>query len=133
MSCATTQLGDANLIAGIGNGSIDGTQFNISDVTWGPPTWEYESLSGYNGFHGFKAKGYKPGFIAFKVRDEATIQASDFRTYTNSEVIVNMANGKTIDGQPMRCVDAVEVDANEADFAVRFEGPTLGESGGSSS
>ncbi len=74
-----------------------------------------------------------PGFIAFKVRDEATIKASDFRTYTNSEVIVNMANGKTIDGQPMRCVDAVEVDANEADFSVRFEGPTVGESGSSSS
>jgi hypothetical protein len=133
MSGATTQLGDANLLAGIGNVSIDGTQFNISDVTWGPPTWEYESLSGYNGFHGFKAKGYKPGFIAFKVRDEATIKASDFRTYTNSEVIVNMANGKTIDGQPMRCVDAVEVDANEADFSVRFEGPTVGESGGPTS
>jgi hypothetical protein len=133
MSGATTQLGDPNLIAGIGNVSIDGVQFNISDVTWGPATWEYETLSGYNGYHGRKAKGYKAGFIAFKVRDEQTIKASDFRTYTNSEVIVNMANGKTIDGQPMCCMDAIEVDANEGDFSVRFEGPTVGESGSSAS
>ncbi len=44
MSGTTTQLGDAGLLAGVGNASIDGTQFNISDATWGPPSVsEYES------------------------------------------------------------------------------------------
>jgi hypothetical protein len=124
MSGTTTQLGDPGLLAGIGTVAIDGTLYNISDVTYSPSVIEYEWLMGYNGPHGRKAT-YIPGFIAFKVRDDSTISVNDFQNMTNSEVIVNLANGKTATGHSMCCMKAVEVDANEAEFDVRFEGPSV--------
>jgi hypothetical protein len=124
MSGTTTQLGDPGLLAGIGTVSIDGTLYNISDVSYSPSTIEYEWLIGYNGPHGRKAT-YIIGFVAFKVRDDPTIKVSDFQNMTNSEVIVNMANGKTVSGHSMCNMKANEVDANDAVFDVRFEGPNV--------
>lgn len=124
MSATTTQLGDPGLLAGIGTVAIDGTLYNISDVSYSASTAEYEWLIGYNGPHGRKATYVMP-FIAFKVRDDPTITVADFQNMTNSEVVVTMANGKTVTGQPLCCMKAVEVDANEAIFDVRFEGPQV--------
>ena len=124
MSGSTTPFADPGLLAGVGNVSIDGTQYNISDVTYSDTVLEYESLLGYNGYHGAKGT-WIPAFIAFKVRDDSTIKVSDFQRMTNSEVIVNLANGKTVSGHSMRCMKAREVDANEAMFDVRFEGPSV--------
>ncbi len=124
MSGTTTQLGDPGLLAGVGNASINGTQYNITDPNWGPSVIEYESLMGYNGYHGRKGT-YVPAFIAFKVRDDATIKASDFQRMTNVEVILNIANGKTVSGNSLCCMKAVEVEGNEAMFEVRFEGAQI--------
>ena len=124
MSGSTNQIGDPGLLAGIGTVAIDGTLYNISDVTYSESEFEYDWLIGYNGVHGRKAT-YIVGFVAFKVRDDATIKVSDFRSMTNSELIVTLANGKVVAGHNMCCMKAIEVDANEAQFDVRFESPQV--------
>ena len=124
MSGSTTQLVDTGTLSGIGTGAIDGTLYNISDPTYSPTITEYESKMGYNGFHGYKAT-YIPAFIAFKVRDAVGMKVSDFQNMLAVEVTLTLANGKTVSGQPMRCMKATEVDANEGEFDVRFEGPRV--------
>ena len=121
MSGTTNQIGDPGLLAGIGTVAIDGTLYNVTDPTWSETLIEYEYLVGYNGVHGRKGTYVVP-FIAFKVRDDATISVSDFNSMTNSEVLLTMANGKTVAGHNMCCMKVVEVDANDAIFDVRFEG-----------
>jgi hypothetical protein len=123
MSGTTTPF-DPGLLAGVGTVAIDGTLFNISDVTYSDTIIEYDSLLGYNGYHGAKGT-WIAAFIAFKVRDDSSIKVSDFQNMTASEVIVNLSNGKTVTGHTMRCMKAREVDANEALFDVRFEGPSV--------
>ncbi len=120
MSGTTNQIGDPGLLAGIGTVAIDGTLYNVTDPTYSESTIEYEYLIGYNGVHGRKGT-YVVGFIAFKVRDDATIKVSDFTGMTNSEVLLTLANGKVVAGHNMCCMKAIEVDANEAIFDVRFE------------
>ncbi len=124
MSGTTNPFGEPGLLAGIGTVAIDGTLYNVSDVTYSPTILEYDSLLGYNGFHGRKGT-WIAAFIAFKVRDDGTMSVGDFQGMTNSEVLVTLANGKTVSGHSMCCMKAVEVDANEAQFDVRFEGPQV--------
>jgi hypothetical protein len=126
MSGTTTQLSDPGLLAGIGALSIGGTLFNCNDPTYSCSTLEYESKLGYNGFHGRTGK-YIAAFIAAKIRDAATFKVSDFQNMTSVEVILTLANGKVITGNGMCCMKAVEVDANEAEFDVRFEGASVTE------
>ncbi len=127
MSGTTNPLNDPNVIAGIGTAAVDGTLYNISDVTWSAATVSYEWLKGYNGPHGKKAT-YEVPFIQFTVRQAKNMKASDFLAMQNSEVTVKQANGVTVSGHSMGCMNAFEVDTNEATFQVRFEGPQVIES-----
>lgn len=120
----TTTPFDPTLLAGIGTVAIDGTLYNVSDLTYSDTVIKYESLLGYNGYHGKKGT-YVAAFIAFKVRDDSTIKVSDFSKMTNSEVLATLANRKVVSGHSMHVTEAREVDANEAIFDVRFEGPSV--------
>jgi len=116
--------GPQNLIAGIGTASIDGTLYNISDVTYSDTVIIRESQVGYNGYHGQSGK-YAAAFIAFKVRDNSGIKVSDFAGMVSSTVMITLANGKVVTGSTMGCTLAREVDANTGEFEARFEGPGL--------
>lgn len=114
--------GTLGRLAGVAYLFIDGTAYQVvSDAKYSPTRFERETLKGMDGIHGFKEMP-SAGFIGAKVRDNGSMTAGDFNAMTNSEVILQLANGKTVSGNPMWNTSAVEVDAAEAVFDVKFEG-----------
>lgn len=119
-----------NILGGVASITIDGTQYPVltDGLMWSPSTQEYETKMGADGYHGVIVK-LVPGYIACKLRDSGTNIVAAFQQKTNSEVILTQINGKTVSGYQMVCMKALEVDAIEATYDVRFEGPTVTEDG----
>lgn len=115
-------------LAGIASGSIDGTTYQIvSDVEYSTSTVERESLLGMDGYHGYSEKPIA-GYMAFKVRDNSGIRTSSFNAMTSSTVVIIGSNGKSVSGQNMVCMKAVEVKLADGTFDLRFEGSRVEES-----
>lgn len=114
-------------LAGVTSMAIDGTSYDlVGDVTWSPSDRKRTTLTGLDRVHGYQ-EIIVPGFIAAKLRDNGARAALTFQNMTSVTVQLLLANGKTITGSGMWNVEAVEVEAMEATFAVRFEGPAIGE------
>ncbi|KAJ8134726.1 hypothetical protein OY671_012061, partial [Metschnikowia pulcherrima] len=75
-----------------------------------------------DGYHGVKEMPVA-GSISFTARDAGSSTVYDFNRMRNATVVSQLANGKTVVGRSMACVDAQEVDTTEATFDVKFEGP----------
>lgn len=123
--------GSANLYSGTGiqgrrggvvSASIDGETVDVA----GEPTYQvwnvkremYEGLS--------SVQGYKETptacMIGFTIRDARNFSVAGLQAKTNSTVVLVLASGKTITGDGMVCVEADEVNAEEATFKVVFKG-----------
>ncbi len=123
MSGTTT----ARRLAGIASILIDGTAFNVvGDLVWSPSKLKRETLVGQDGVHGYSEMPLQ-GHIACTLRDAGSISVLAFNSMTNSTVQVVQANGKTIVGTGMWCVDPQEVKTQEGSFEVRFEGDNVQE------
>jgi len=81
---------------------------------------------GQDGYHGVKEMPVA-GSISFTARDAGDLTVYDFNRMRNATVVLQLANGKTVVGRSMACVDAQEVDTTEATFDVKFEGPLVSE------
>ena len=129
MSGTTNSLAQTpNLLAGTASLTIDGTQYPVvSDAKWSVDTTTYKFLAGMDGVHGQALDTYGPGYIEATIRDQGSANTAMFRAMRNSLVILSLASGKVVTGYGMGCMKAIEVEAKEATFSVRFEGISVAE------
>ncbi|ARK44739.1 phage tail tube protein [Burkholderia pseudomallei] len=118
---------NTNRLAGIAFISVDGQNYMLQgDLTYRVSTIERESLIGQDTVHGYSEKP-STGMISGTLRDAKNLSVASFNSMTNSTVVLQLANGKTIIGRSMWCVDVQEVKTAEATFEVKFEGPFVSE------
>lgn len=117
---------NTNRLAGTAYATIDGVSYPITDAKYSPGTVTRESLSGMDGVHGYK-ESPRPGSMSATVRDTGNLSVIAFNQMTNSSVVFELANGKTIVGRNMWTVEAQEVDSGEATFDVKWEGLSVTE------
>lgn len=117
---------DINRLAGTAYVAIDGTSYSLTgELTYRLSGETTESLTGQDGYHGYSAKPI-PGKIGFKGRDSNGLSVDALNRARNVTVTAELANGKTILGRNMtRIGDPVEVNTEDASFAVEFEGPDV--------
>lgn len=117
----------ANLLAGTAQIAVDGNSYMIEGAAkYSPSTVKRETLMGMDGYHGVKETPV-PGSISFTGRDSGGLTIAYFNTIRNATVVLQLANGKTVVGRSMACVDAQEVDTTEATVDLKFEGPSVTE------
>lgn len=117
----------ANLLAGTAQITVDGNSYMLEGAAkYSPSTVTRTSLVGQDGYHGVKEMPVT-GSISFTARDAGNLTVYDFNRMRNATVVLQLANGKTVVGRSMACVDAQEVDTTEATFDVKFEGPLVSE------
>lgn len=117
----------SNLIAGTAQVTVDGTTYQLEGgLKYSPSTVKREALMGMDGFHGWKETPV-PGSITMSIRDAGDLTVSSFNAMTNSTIVATLANGKVVTGRNMGATDVQEVDAAEAKFEVKFEGPQVAE------
>ena len=115
-------------LGGVASFTIDGTAYMlVGDLKYSVSTQERETLTGMDsGYHGYSEK---PGFghIECTLRDNSVVRTATFYNMTNVTVVAITANGKSVSGQGMTCMKAIEVDTADGKFSVRFEGPLVAE------
>jgi hypothetical protein len=119
---------NGNLLAGTANISVDGTNYRLAaDAAYKVAIVKRETLTGMDGVHGFKETPIA-GFIKLKLRDSGDLTVADFNAMTDVDVVLELANGKTVTGYSMWSVgDGEEVEATEATFDVQFESNNVSE------
>lgn len=118
---------NTNRLAGIAYISVDGQNYMLqADLTYRVSTIERESLVGQDAVHGY---GEKPstGMISATLRDAKNLSVAAVNSMTNSTVVLQLANGKTIIGRNMWTVDVQEVKTADATLDVKWEGPSVTE------
>ena len=117
----------SNLIAGTAQVTVDGTTYQLEGgLKYSPSTVKREAMMGMDGFHGWKETPV-PGSITMSIRDAGDLTVGAFNAMRNATIVASLANGKTVTGRNMGATDAQEVDAEEAKFEVKFEGPQVSE------
>lgn len=117
----------ANLLAGTAQITVDGNSYMLEgSAKWSPSTVKRDTLMGMDGYHGVKETPV-PGSISGTFRDSGSMTVATFNAMTNSTIVLQLANGKTVVGRNMACVDAQEVDSTEGTFDLKFEGPLVSE------
>lgn len=117
----------ANLLAGTAQITVDGNSYLLEGAAkYSPSTVRRETLMGMDGYHGVKETPV-PGSISFTGRDSVDLVVATFNGMRNVTVVLQLANGKTIVGRNMACVEAQEVDSTEATLDLKFEGPSVTE------
>lgn len=112
-------------LAGIVALTIDGEAWDVaSDCEYDPTGVERETIKGQSRVEGYSEMP-AAGFLAFTLRDRGDTTVQQFKLMTNSTVVVNLANGKTVMGANVWCTKSEEVRTQEATFQVRFEGDVL--------
>lgn len=119
---------DPRLLAGIATIAIDGVSYSISgEAAYKLSGNDRTTLEGQDGIHGYSEKP-SAGKISFKGRDSGAMSIDVLNRSTNATVTLSLANGKTIIGRNMwRVGPPVEVNTEDATFAVEFEGTDVAE------
>lgn len=122
-----TNTSSSKRLAGIASIAVGGKTYMLAgDLVWSPSLVERETLKGMDAVHGYKETPTAP-YIAGTLRDAGDLTVQDFNNMTSVNISVALANGKTIIGTNMWCVNAQEVKSTEGTFEVRFEGTTVTE------
>ena len=112
-----------NALAGIASLTIDGVNYLVAgDLKYQVSGRKRETLVGQDRVHGFSEMP-RAGRISMTLRDWANLSLTDVQQMTNSTVVAELANGKTIVGRNMWSVEDQEVDTTEAKADIVFEGP----------
>lgn len=107
--------------------AIDGISYNVSgQCTYRPSTVERTSKVGQSGIAGYKEMPMV-GRISAKIFDAAELNVGLLNLLTNVTVTVQLANGKGVTGAGMWQVEATDVDTEEGEFDIAFEGPLVEE------
>ena len=79
-------------------------------------------MAGMDGIHGYKSTP-DAGMIKFTGRDAADVDLATLNNATDSTVVLELINGKTIVGRDMwRSGELIEAKADDATFDVEFAG-----------
>ncbi|MGG5811471.1 phage tail tube protein [Falsiroseomonas sp. CW058] len=106
---------------------IDGVEYAVvGSVGYQVSRSVKETLMGQGGVHGFSVKPVAP-YIKAQIRDSAGTRVGDFEGMESVSVSLELTSGKRITGNGMWCVNAVEVNSDDATFEVRFEGADVQE------
>jgi hypothetical protein len=116
-----------NRLAGIATLTIDGASYAVvGDLAYRVSKVNRESLVGQDGVHGYKEMP-TTGMMSATLRDAANLSVASLNAMTNSTVIAELANGKTIVGRNMWAVDVQEVKTADAALEFKLEGPDVSE------
>lgn len=112
-----------NYLAGTAYMAVNGrTVMLVGEFSYRVTQMNVETLKGMDGIHGPKGSP-EPGMIKAKLRDRADVSMSDVANAINDTIVVELANGKTVVGRNMwRAGEPVEVDADDASYAIQWEG-----------
>ncbi|MES2034989.1 MAG: phage tail tube protein [Pseudomonadota bacterium] len=115
-----------NRIAGVCTLSIDGRPVAlVGEAAYRCSNPTRETKMGADGFHGYKEKPGS-GMMKGKIRDSGGLSVQSLGQLTNSTIVFQLANGKTVTGRNMFWSgDAPEADSEEAEIAFQFEGPDV--------
>ncbi|MFC0407917.1 phage tail tube protein [Roseomonas elaeocarpi] len=113
--------------AGVVALTIDGEAIDVaSDCVYDPTTVTRSELLGQSGPQGF-SETRKNGAIGFTVRDAANMTVANFMAMTDVSVVAVLANGKTVSGDNMWCLECSEVKTADGTFTVSLRGPRVDE------
>jgi hypothetical protein len=114
-------------LAGVIAVTVDGTSYDVvGDWAYSVTTVKRETLSGQTRVEGYSEMPVS-GFQSGKLRDNGAFSVAAFNALTNSTVIAQAANGKTIYGAGMWTTEVSEVNTAEGSFSVKFEGGSITE------
>lgn len=106
---------------------IDGEQYDLrGDIKISPVNVQREGIVGLDGPHGFKETPVLP-YIEAMITDGAGLSLQDLMALTNSTVTAELKNGKTYILREGFTTTAIELDGDEGQFSLRFEGPQMEE------
>lgn len=117
-----------NRLAGMAYVTVDGRSVAIAgEGTYRPDSETRETLLGQDGYHGYKAMP-AAGRIAWRGRDSGNVSIRDLGANSNTTVVLELANGKTVVGRNMvRVGEPIEVNSEEATYEIAWEGPSVKE------
>ena len=111
--------------AGIASITIAGNAYDVvSDAAYNCNVVKRDTLIGQSGVQSFKVMPFAP-YIGATLRDSGSMTVASFNAMTSVSVVLQLANGKTVQGDGMWNTEADEVKTEEGTFAVKFEGGTV--------
>ncbi|WP_186252204.1 phage tail tube protein [Burkholderia gladioli] len=118
-------MSGSEVLAGIANAKINGQTYQLEGkAAYTPTRIERSSLTGQDGFHGFKEMP-KVGRIKMSLRDRGDLSVSDFNAMRNETIQLELASGKIVTGRNMGQVGDLDVETEDGTFDVTFEGPEV--------
>jgi hypothetical protein len=109
-------------IGGIIRLTIDGTQQRAKgNFTYNLGANKREAVIGADGVHGYKETPQAP-FIEGAISDSSSLDVASLLDLTDSTVILEVANGKSIVLRDAYYTGDGEVSAEEGEIKVKFEG-----------
>ena len=109
-------------IAGVAYLKVDGAQYPLKGgFTVSPSDTEREGIAGQDYVHGYKEMPRVP-FIEGDVSTVPELSIEDINAVTNATVTAELANGRVYVLSGAWCTNATEIDTEEGQFTVRFEG-----------
>jgi hypothetical protein len=118
---------NTNRLAGTASLTVDGRSYALKgNFYYQPSGATREELMGLDGFHGYKET---PGVgeIGGTLRDTGGLSVSDLGQMTNSTIVAELANGKTVVGRNMFTTERPKATADEAEVEIVWRGPQVGE------
>ncbi|WP_066651749.1 MULTISPECIES: phage tail tube protein [Sphingomonas] len=121
-------MADDNRLAGFLSLTIDGRSYAVAgEGAYRLSANKRETLTGQDGVHGYSEMP-QPGKIGWKGRDGGSTLIKAINEATDATLVMSLANGKVIVGRNMwRAGDPIEVNTEDATFAVEFEGEDVTE------
>lgn len=119
---------NSNRLAGVMSATIDGRAYSVSgEGAYTVSSVKRETLMGQDGFHGYSEMP-APGKMSWKGRDGNAVAIKALNEASDATVVFSLANGKVVVGRNMaRVGEPIEVNTEDASFAVDFEGPDVSE------
>lgn len=109
--------------------SVDGVNYDVVDtISYQSGGWRREELLSLSGAKGEFREVPFHGRISVNIRDHRGSSLADWQAMSDVTVIARLANGKTVSGSGLFVIDAVEINAADATFAVTFCGAEIIES-----
>lgn len=118
---------NTNRLSGTAYLTVDGQSYALAgEFSYDTSSVVRTGVMGMDGPHGYDEKP-KMGQIKGQLRDTGGLSTTAINAMTNSTVVCELANGKTVIGRNMFTVDPQPVNSVDATFPVTWEGPDVSE------
>jgi hypothetical protein len=114
-------------LAGVASITIDGDAWDVvGDLEYSPTTVTRETLKGQTAVEGYSEMPNQ-GYMSMRLRDRSDEPVFNLNTKTNSTIIAQLANGKTVYAYNAWQTGEIAVNTQEATFTVRFDSASVQE------